>query len=244
MKLSKQEKAARRAAFQKMEAKEKLDYILTYYKHYILLVLTALILLGSVVHHALTKKEAVFYLGLINVSIGDDLTFSLNKEYLDKTGTDFRKNEIVLYPGMYLSEDAATENHSYAYASRIKLLGAINSRKLDAVLMNREAYNLLSKSGFLADLSVLLSDNPTLLEQIQPYLTANEVVLSDNRIEYELNEADTREIISESAENGIDTSAFSLFKYAGFSDPVYFGIIANSPRTDRLLSFLSFLAAS
>ena len=242
MKLSRQEKAARRAAFQKMEAKEKLDYILTYYKHYILLVLTALILLGSVVHHALTKKEAVF--GLINVSIGDDLTSSLNKDFLDETGTDFRKNEIVFYPGMYLSEDAATENHSYAYASRIKLLGAINSRKLDAVLMNREAYNLLSKSGFLADLSVLLSDNPTLLEQIQPYLTANEVVLSDNRIDYELNEADTREIISESAENGIDTSAFSLFKYAGFSDPVYFGIIANSPRTDRLLSFLSFLAAS
>ena len=244
MKLSKQEKAARRAAFQKMDAKDKLDYILTYYKHIILLVLTALILLGSVVHHALTKKEAVFYLGLINVSIGDDLTSSLNKDFLDETGTDFRKNEIVFYPGMYLSEDAATENHSYAYASRIKLLGAINSRKLDVVLMNREAYDLLSKSGFLADLSVLLSDNPTLLEQIQPYLTANEVVLSDNRIEYELNEADTREIISESAENGIDTSAFSLFKYAGFSDPVYFGIIANSPRTDRLLSFLSFLAAS
>ena len=244
MKLSKQEKAARRAAFQEMDAKDKLDYILTYYKPTIFMVLAALILLGSAVHHALTRKEAVFYLGLINVSIGDDLTFSLNKEYLDKTGTDFRKNEIVFYPGMYLSEDAATENHSYAYASRIKLLGAINSRKLDAVLMNREAYNLLSKSGFLADLSVLLSDNPTLLEQIQPYLTANEVVLSDNRIDYELNEADTREIISESAENGIDTSAFSLFKYAGFSDPVYFGIIANSPRTDRLLSFLSFLAAS
>ena len=188
MKLSKQEKAARRAAFQEMDAKDKLDYILTYYKHIILLVLAALILLGSAVHHSLTRKEAVFYLGLINVSIGDDLTFSLNKEYLDKTGTDFRKNEIVLYPGMYLSEDAATENHSYAYASRIKLLGAINSRKLDAVLMNREAYNLLSKSGFLADLSVLLSDNPTLLEQIQPYLTANEVVLSDNRIDYERTE--------------------------------------------------------
>ena len=115
MKLSKQEKAARRAAFQEMDAKDKLDYILTYYKHIILLVLAALILLGSAVHHSLTRKEAVFYLGLINVSIGDDLTFSLNKEYLDKTGTDFRKNEIVLYPGMYLSEDAATENHSYAY---------------------------------------------------------------------------------------------------------------------------------
>ena len=244
MKLSKQEKAARRAAFQEMDAKDKLDYILTYYKHIILLVLAALILLGSAVHHSLTRKEAVFYLGLINVSIVDDLTFSLNKEYLDKTGTDFRKNEIVLYPGMYLSEDAATENHSYAYASRIKLLGAINSRKLDAVLMNREAYNLLSKSGFLADLSVLLSDNPTLLEQIQPYLTANEVVLSDNRIEYELNEADTREIISESAVNGIDTSAFSLFRHAGFPDPVYLGIIGNSPRIDSVLSFISFLAVS
>lgn len=244
MKLSKQEKAARRAAFQKMEAKEKLDYILTYYKHYILLVLTALILLGSVVHHALTKKEAVFYLGLINVSIGDDLTSSLNKDFLDETGTDFRKNEIVFYPGMYLSEDAATENHSYAYASRIKLLGAINSRKLDVVLMNREAYDLLSKSGYLTNLSSMLSDYPDFLQQIQPYLKENTVILSDNRIEYELNEADFREIISESAVNGIDTSGFSLFRHAGFPDPVYLGIIANSPRTDRVLSFFSFLAAS
>ena len=53
-----------------------------------------------------------------------------------------------------------------------------------------------------------------------------------------------REIISESAVNGIDTSGFSLFRHAGFPDPVYLGIIGNSPRIDSVLSFISFLAVS
>ena len=78
MKLTRQERAALRAAFQKMSLADKAEYIYSYYKLPILLGLIALFLLCSTVYQQLTKKEAVLYLACINVSVGDDLGAELN----------------------------------------------------------------------------------------------------------------------------------------------------------------------
>ena len=41
-----------------------------------------------------------------------------------------------MYSALYLSDDPEAENHEYAYASQLKLMGAINAGSLDVVLMN------------------------------------------------------------------------------------------------------------
>ena len=233
-----------RDTWRRLKGAAKIRYIWDYYKLPLFLIFICIYVAGYLIWRNVNVEHPQLYMAYVNLEAGEVLDHQLTEGFIDYLQPDEKNSVVKTLRNLALTENLQTVDGSYVYASQVKILAAIDSQQLDVVLMNREAYNLLSKSGFLADLSVLLSDNPTLLEQIQPYLTANEVVLSDNRIDYELNEADTREIISESAENGIDTSAFSLFKYAGFSDPVYFGIIANSPRTDRLLSFLSFLAAS
>lgn len=55
-------------------------------------------------------------------------------------------------------KDGAASDHEYAYASKMKLFAAINAKQLDLVLMNREAYDLCSQSGFLMDLSGMADD--------------------------------------------------------------------------------------
>ena len=245
MKLSEQEKAARRAAFQAMTPAKKAEHILTYYKWPILLGLLALIVLGSALHRQLTKKEPVLYLAFANVAVGEDLEDNLTEGFLSFSDADRRKREIYLYRDLYLSDNADTLNHEYAYASRMKLMGAVSAGKLDLVLMNREAYDLLSRSGYLLELSpALFTENAALYAQVLPILSSNEVVLSDNSIEYQLGEAETHEVETLSVQNALDVTGLPLFARAGFPDTVCLGIIANSERVDGCLQYISYLSGS
>ena len=245
MKLSKQEKAARRAAFQAMTPAKKAEHIFTYYKWPILLGLLALIVLGSVLHRQLTKKEPVLYLAFANVAVGEDLESGLTDGFLRFLGADAKKQEVYLYSDLYLSDNADTLNHEYAYASRMKLMGAVSAGKLDLVLMNREAYDFLSRSGYLLELSPsFFADDASLYAQVLPILSSNEVVLSDNSIEYQLGEAETHQVETETVQNALDVSTLPLFARAGFPDAVYIGVIANSERLADCIEFISYVSES
>lgn len=234
MKLTKEQKAAHRAAFRAMSPGEKLEYIWEYYKWPILLTLLVLGILIWAAQRELTKREPVLYLALANVTVGEDLEQALTTGYLTASDKNPRRQEVYVYRDLYLSDDADVLNHEYAYASRTKVMGAVQTQKLDVVLMNREAYDLLSAQGYLLPL-----DDAAL----PPSLTSNEVILSDNAIEWQLNEADTHVRFTETVQNAVALSDRPLFQSAGFEDSLYAGIIANSPRTEEALRFLRFIVS-
>lgn len=244
MKLSEQERSARKSAFHQMSSTQKADYIITYYKFPILLGLIAIIILCSTVYRQLSKKEILLYTAYINVAIGDDLDDVLTSEFVGAADRDRRRNEVYAYRGLYLSDDASLANHEYAYASRLKLLGAINAKQLDIVLMNREAYGIFSQSGYLLELSPLTLDDTELRQKLEPYLSENAVIIEDNAIEYNLNEADTYQAVIEEVQNAVEVSSLPVFQAAGFSDSVYLGVIANSPRLATDLLFLEYLVTA
>ena len=234
MKLSRQEKDSLRENFRNMSFRAKADYIFTYYKLPILLIMIAVFILSSGIYRHFTEKETVAYLGFVNVSVGTDLEHMLTQGFLEYTETDTKKNQVNVYSGLYIAMDPAAEDHEYAYASRMKVMAAVNARQLDIVLMNQEAYNIFSQSGYLLDLS-------DCMKEYSSYLTENDVVLEDNAIEFELNEADEHRVVTERAFNGIDISRFPLFQNAGFNAPVYAGILANSPRLSVSAEYLRYL---
>ena len=118
----------------------------------------------------------------------------------------------------------------------MKLMGAVSAGKLDLVLMNREAWDLLSRGGYLLEL-----DSAGLSEAFLPFLRENEVILSDNSIEYQLGEASEQIVEIRTAANALEVVAFPVFASAGFPEPVYLGLVANSPRTAACLDYLSYL---
>jgi hypothetical protein len=148
---------------------------------------------------------------------------------------------VSVYLDLYISDDASSENHQYAYASKLKILGALSSRQLDVVFMNKEAYDLFSSSGFLCNIDDLIRQDSSLYSELSSLITENTVIIDDNAIEYDLGEAD--EYTAETIEipNGLDISGAPCIENAGFGDSVYLGIIENSTHKDEALSFIGYL---
>ena len=244
MKLSEREQKERKAAFHQMSFPQKMEYIVAYYKFPIVMGLIGIIVLTSVAYRAATKKEAVLYVGYLNVSAGETANSLLTEDYLRFSGIDPDRKEVYVYSGLYLSDDPAAENHEYSYASRLKLMAAINARELDVVLMNREAYDILSANGYLLDLADTLGHSyPTQAVQLEPYLQTNDVVLEDNAIEYRLNEADEYQAVIQPVVNGINITDAPVPDHFGFSDTVTLGILANSPRVSEGINYAVYLCS-
>ena len=234
VKLSEEEKTAHKAAFQAMTPAEKADHIFTYHKWTILLVLLVLLIIGSTIHRQLTQKRPVLYLAVVNVSLGEDVQKQLTQDFLTETGGDARRQEVYLYRDLYLSEDADALNHEYAYASKVKLTGAISAGKLDLVLMNREAYDIFSRQGYLMELT-------SLPDALSPYITENEVILSDNSVDYLLGNAAEEQIVTEAVPNSLAVSSLPLFRDAGFNGDLYIGVLSNSPRQEETAAYFRYI---
>ena len=69
----------------------------------------------------------------------------------------------------------------------------------------------------------------------------NTVIVEDNALEVRLNEADTYQSVTKEVLNGVDLSGISLIRKAGFSDSIYLGIIANTPRLEACGGYLKYL---
>ena len=153
MKLSAQERAERREAFRRMSAAQKADYVFSYYKLPIVLGLLCAYILCYGLYRHFTRKEALLYVACANVAVSEETAEALSEGFVRHSGQDVRKCEVCLYQTLYLSENPTLANHEYAYASRLKLLAAIDAEQLDVVLMNQEAYDFLSEKEYLAEIA-------------------------------------------------------------------------------------------
>jgi hypothetical protein len=240
MRLPEHEREAHRQAFRAMSLPQKLEYIFAYYKLPLVLVFIAAVALGSVLNYQLTHKEPVLYVAYCNVGLPDEQDQELFDGFLASMGANPKTQESYRYYNLYLSEAEESVDHQYSYASRLKTLAAVDAEELDVVFMNQGAYDLLSASGYLMDLSSTLAASGTLQAQANDLLTTNVVVLEDNRLEVELNEADTYEAVTQEVPNALDVTE-ALGGTDVLTGTVYLGIIGNTPRLDTALSFVSYL---
>ena len=241
MRLTEAERAENREALARMSLVQRLDHIFEYYKFPLVLILIAVVAVGSVTYYRLTRKQPLLYVGCANVSVGDTLDAALGEGYVRAAGEDPRKREVRLYRGLYLAMDASAQNHEYAYASRLKVLAAMAGGQLDVLLMNREAYDIMSAGGYLMPLEGLLDGD--LARRVAGRLVENTVILEDNEIEHNLDESVPYRAETESVKNGILLSTFPLFERADFSGDVYLGVIGNSARTDAVLRYIDYLTS-
>jgi len=239
MRLPDHERAAHREAFRTMALPEKADYVFAYYKLPLVLALIVVVALGWTAWRRVTHKEPLLYVALVNVADSEVLDNGLGNDYVIATGNDPRTAEVYCYHALYLSDPEDSSDHQYSYASRMKLMGAVAAEQLDVVVMNRDGYDLLSNSGYLMDLAPLLAKGGDGTAALVPLLQTNVIVDSDNSIEVELNEADAYVAETHEEQNALEVSGRGLF--SDFSEPVYLGIIGNSPRADEALAYLAYL---
>ena len=198
--------------------------------------------LGYSLYGHFTHKEKILYTALVNVSASDSLTEQLSTGFLDSLDQDTSKTTMQLYTGLYLTDDETNPYHEYTYASRMKILASIDGKQLDVVLMNKEAFDAFSQNGYLCDLEELLSsEDVDLYNRLKPHLVTNTVILEDNSTDLQLDPSITYQAVTEEHPFGLDLSQTSMISDAGFSDIVYLGIIANSPRTEEAIDYVRYL---
>ena len=221
---------------------QKIRYIWDYYKLPIVVLCILMYILGYSLYGHFTHKEKILYTALVNVSASDSLTEQLSTGFLDSLDQDTSKTTMQLYTGLYLTDDETNPYHEYTYASRMKILASIDGKQLDVVLMNKEAFDAFSQNGYLCDLEELLSsEDVDLYNRLKPHLVTNTVILEDNSTDLQLDPSITYQAVTEEHPFGLDLSQTSMISDAGFSDIVYLGIIANSPRTEEAINYVRYL---
>ena len=227
-----------------LHGRKKIGHILAYYKFPLVILCIFLYIIGYNVHRHLTHKDIVLYAALVNVVAGEDLTRQLGEDFLAHSGADPSKYELKLYAELYLTDDELNAYHEYTYASRMKILACIEGKQMDVVLMNQEAFDAFSQNGYLHDLDSILSEHaPDLYGYLRPDLVSNMVILEDNADDLVLDDSVEYTAVTREALYGLDLSDTPLIRQAGFEDPVYLGIIANSPRLDAVMEYLRYLTA-
>lgn len=241
MKMVKKERQKKGNRYE-LHGKKKVQYIWDYYKLPIIVLCIFFYIIGYVLYGRFTYKETMLYTALVNVSASDSLDTQLSAGFLDYIGKDKAKNNFQLYTGLYLTTDESNPYHEYTYASQMKILAAIESSKMDVVLMNKEAFDAFSQNGYLCNLSELLSSDSDLYVKLEPYLVTNIVILEDNILDLQFDSNAEYHAVTREYPMALDMSAMQgILKDAGFDDAVYLGIIENSPRKELSVSYIQYL---
>ena len=144
-----------RPNFKEMPLKKKIGYVWDYYRIHIALVLGAVLIIASLVHHYMTLKDSVFDLLFLNAS----------NEYENPQGFD----EFLLAEGFDLKEESFTLNSSLRFSLSegsyqndiysIQALAAVFSTgELDIFAAPKEIYQDFASAGYVADLTSLFTE--------------------------------------------------------------------------------------
>lgn len=197
--------------FKQLSAKQKLQYIWDYYKIHIIVTVVLICAIFSIIKTIKASNSADLYVAYVNVAVDENMTNALE----DQSGLI-----ISSYRDLLITEDPSGENLQYAYASSMKLMSAISAEKLDIIIGDSFALDNANSSDYLLDPKEFIkANNPSLLDEFEPLF------------------------IRDDAGNpyAIDISGFSPFSEAGYTEPIYLGIIASDTNTESKLSLLSAL---
>ncbi len=223
-----------------LKGKARLIQIWDYYKVPIFLILLVIYIVGYGWYRHVTVKTPLLYMGLVNVSVGEDLHRTLCEDFVATTEYPEKKYSVQTYDNLILTEYISDKDQAYVHASQMKILASIDGEMLDIVLMNKEAFDAFSQNGYLVNMEEFLQEqDPSLSETLTPFLEENIEILSDNSSEVMADRSIPYVSETTSYKMGIDLSGCRAFSEAGFTEPVYMGVLRNTPRQDMI--FLHYL---
>lgn len=223
---------------EKLRGKKLAEYIWDYYKLPILIAGIFLCVVSYIVYRNVTDKTPLLYTALVNVTAGETLTMQLSEGFLDAVGadttdTDASRSEVCLYSDLYLTYDPDSPYNDYTYASQLQLLAAVSGEQLDILLMDRDAFDTLARSGYLCNVGKLLADaDPAFYQDAVPFLAENT---------YTAEEGGGSSPDTGTYPMALDLSQTGLIGQAGYREAVYLGVVANSPRKETATAYLHYL---
>ena len=222
----------------------KLQYLWDYYKLPFVIAIILLYIVGHRIYLNITHKDAYFYAAMVNVAPSDALQEKLEDGFMQSLGLS-SDNPAVFYKSLYLTDNISSEHYTYTQASQVKILSAINAGEMDMAFLDEEAFAAFAQNGFLYDLSRFFEEYgaafPETEKTVPDHFVKNMVILEDNAKEVALDPSVSYSASTEEYFMGIDLTESRFFKDAGFSEPVYLAVIANTPRGEAVMTYIDYL---
>lgn len=216
---SPQQKLTEREKLSKMNTKDKIWYICTYYKWYFVGAIIAVVLLGAVANAAYQRTfDTAIHIVSVNTRSGEeDLLTEAMDTYHDEIGLS--KKELVIAESMFITYE---EHSEYSMANMTKVATLAAARDLDAVIGDSTTIDFYASSGAFYDLTSFLS--PEVLELVK------------DRLYYAKNE------LGESYACAIDISGTAFAEESGQTRTTpLFAIVLSSEREEASLKLLDYI---
>ncbi len=220
-----------------MPLRKRLQYIWDYYKVPMAAGAVILYIILYTGWRYLTRQDLVLYGAVVNVGISEEIReqfeeFPRSEAFARNVSEPSARSAVSLSENLFLLSDADSEYHAYVYASRLKILAAIEAGKLDLVIGDAQAMDAFAGQGFLLPLEGLFEE-----KEIQSRLREGTVILEDNHLDVLLDESIPYEAVTKTELTAIDLTGLEGFVPLAGDSRIYLGIIANSERRDAALAF-------
>lgn len=201
--------------------KEKLAYFKEYYLKTTLVVIAALVLIGSIVYSMVTAPEDTGFAAFFYNDTGDSSSTAMLDEFVAYAGIDTKVHDAYIDAGMDYSSSGSDYN---AYAGLEKSMAVISTGELDVIIGDQEAFDYFSKSECFPDITTVLPKD--LMEQFK------------DKLYYYTNEE-----TGETLPLGIyvtDSPKLDEYYYYVDKEPIL-GFLVNSNSMENAITFLRYL---
>lgn len=199
-----------------MDRRQRITYLWDYYKwFFILLIIAGGILIYSL-SSALTRKKTVLYVALVNVQAADSILDSLTDQFLQMEPEDFSGGTVKYERNLLIAADpennAQSKNTGSGTDSGMPYTGSATDGGASY------EYSYASQMKLLA-------------------------MITDKKLDVVLMDQHTRDIFQRQdyLSECVSLEGTSLYRKAGFSEPVYAGIIRNTQRPESAAKYLEML---
>lgn len=163
-----------REAIRHGTAKQKYQYFKDYYRIPLIIILVALLFLGTLVYQIVSNRDPVFYAVMLNCISPEEHDWLIG-EFADYAGIDTEKNDIQIDTGARFTIDSMDED-SYVTIQRLGAYSSIG--QLDVMLGGGDAFAYFAGTGYFLDLRTLLTEEQ--LQKYEPYLYYIDAALEVN----------------------------------------------------------------
>lgn len=226
--------------WESLSKKQRVRYLWDYYKLPFVIVFIVIYVIGFNIYRHVTHKDTILYTGLVNIATSDETNAKLSDDFFTYINANEKKEMCRLYTGWFLTTDKDSQYFQYTMASQIKILASIDDEQLDIVLLNRESFDAFSQNGYLYNIEELLQGTD-LYDQLKPYMITNIEFLEDNGKDINFDASIEFKATSVEFPMGLDISESHVFDGTSYSDTIYLGVIANTPRKEMALKYLEYL---
>ena len=215
-----------KAQWKKLSQRQKLQYFADYYLIKLLMVLGAVFIVSFLLWNYFKPQEVtILKVAVINETLNPDEKQNLQEELLKQLGKSNRNEKVVIDDNYY----SRTSGFS-------KLSILMNAHEIDAVICNRDDFEMLAGEGYYKDAARVLSENQQKKWQTLLVKSAGYLDKKDAKPDYDGTQKGPEK------EYGIAISNSSLYRKLGgtLEDPVFsFAVGAtNTNNAERLLEKL------